>query len=453
MQTQTFQLTHILSYMDLLLTPVYLLLILLFLFYWRKKFYTGSPVKQYFIIGFLLKAAGCIFLALLYEYKYNGISDAHNYYTGANEIWNAAKANPSYALELIFKPIENCSAKALEFTEHMTYEYFSYETRNMFKISGFIGLFCFGTYLPIALIFTLLGFFGTWKIFMVFYRQFPKMHKWLAAACIFTPSTLIWSTNVMKDPLCMFGLGLCVSALFDMYRQKWKLITWIQLLGGAFILLFLKGYIFYGFCLAGLVSVYRMIVLAVRNKMIRNIFRYSVTILMIAGILWTINNIDVIGEKLYENFLKPTEIIQESQQIASEGGSGYTIPNINDFSATGIFKTYLMSLNVALFRPYPWECKNLLMYVNSLETTLILLLTIYLLFRSKLFGFFRFARKQPLLVYAIVFTLIMAPMAGFISFNFGTLSRYKLPLIPFYYSYLVLLLNQLRTKQPSRYAS
>ena len=61
-------------------------------------------------------------------------------------------------------------------------------------------------------------------------------------------------------------------------------------------------------------------------------------------------------------------------------------------------------------------------------------------------GFFTFAFKNRILTFALIFTLILAPLAGLVSFNFGTLVRYKTPVVPFYYTYLVLLYYKAKEK-------
>ena len=126
----------------------------------------------------------------------------------------------------------------------------------MFKISGFIGMFCFGTYLPIALVITLLSFLGSWKIFIVFVEEFPTHYKKMALTCLFAPSFIFWSTNVMKDPLCIFGLGLCVSSLYKLMKGRLSFFILLEMIAGALFMLSFKSYIFYIFCFAGFCSIY-----------------------------------------------------------------------------------------------------------------------------------------------------------------------------------------------------
>jgi len=435
-------LTHILSYYDAILTPVYFLLISIWLTRWKKKYYHNSPLKKYIIPAFVLKAFCCIILALLYEFYY-GYSDAHNYFTGATDVWNATKENPLYGLELVFKPIEKCSPAAQTFATYMSNREFAYTTVNMFKTAGFIGMFCFGTYLPIALFICLLSFIGSWKIFKVFVEEFPAHYKKIALTCLFAPSFVFWGTNIMKDPLCIFGLGLSVSALYNMMRGRFSFLQLLQLIAGAFIMLSFKSYIFYIFCVAGVFSIYINLMKndKVKFKILIRLGMFALFFLATIVIIWQKK---YLAEVLSGGFINEVTIIQNSQK--EQGGSVYVLPNTDDFSFWGILKTYINSLNVALFRPYLWEVPNLIATANALESFIVLVFSFYLLIKLKITGFFTFAFKNRVAAFALIFTLLLAPLAGLVSFNFGTLVRYKTPVVPFYYTYLILLYYKSKEK-------
>jgi hypothetical protein len=181
---------------------------------------------------------------------------------------------------------------------------------------------------------------------------------------------------------------------------------------------------------------------------VRITFRLFTFLLFLGGIIWAYSNIQFLGNLVFDNFTGSAISIQNAQAaLAEDGASGYSIPSVTDFSPWGIVRTYLLSLNVALFRPYIWEVRNPLMLLNALESLSVLLLTIYLLVKTKVTGFFKFSLKNSLLFFALVFSLLMAPLAGFVSFNFGTLVRYKFPAVPLFYTYLLLLYSVLNKKK------
>jgi hypothetical protein len=443
MQDQMTGSAHLLSYYDLLLTPIYFFLILFWLIYWKKKHYQNSPLKKYIIPAFILKAICCVLLACLYNFYY-GYSDSQFYFNGAIEIWNATKTNPLYGLELVFKPLEKCSQAAQQFASHMSNEDYVSSMMNMFKFSGFVGMFCFGTYLPVALFFTLLSFIGSWKIFVVFAEEFNEHYNKIALTCLFAPSFIFWSTNVLKDPLCIFGLGLCVSALYNFMKGKFTFFLVLEMVIGAIMMLLFKNYIFYIFCVAAVFSIYiNLITSSVsRFKIFFKIGSFFLLIFAAALLFWQKN---YIIETLSGGFMNEVLFIQNSQK--NQGGSVYVLSNVDDFSFWGIIKTYFSSLTVALFRPYIWEIPNLIATANALESFFVFLFTVYLLIKLKITGFFSAAFKNRILTFSLIFTLLLAPLAGLVSFNFGTLVRYKAPVVPFYYTYLILLYYTLQPQK------
>ena len=51
-------------------------------------------------------------------------------------------------------------------------------------------------------------------------------------------------------------------------------------------------------------------------------------------------------------------------------------------------------------------------------------------------GFFRVIIKEPLLVHCLIFVLLFSFGVGIASTNFGALVRYRIPVIPFFYTLL-----------------
>jgi len=87
---------------------------------------------------------------------------------------------------------------------------------------------------------------------------------------------------------------------------------------------------------------------------------------------------------------------------------------------------------VALFRPFLWESRNPTMLLSAIEATYFIVLTIRIFFRVGVGKTLRAIVSSPVLTLCFVFSLIFAISVGISSGNFGTLVRYKIPLMPFY---------------------
>lgn len=119
-----------------------------------------------------------------------------------------------------------------------------------------------------------------------------------------------------------------------------------------------------------------------------------------------------------------------------DAGSGYSLGEL-DGTFRGMLLKLPQAINVSLFRPYLWEVKNPLMLLSSLEGSLMLAVVLYVLLsaRLKIFSIL----NNPDILFALVFSLIIAFAVGITSYNFGTLARYKIPMLPYFTISLVLL--------------
>jgi hypothetical protein len=102
-----------------------------------------------------------------------------------------------------------------------------------------------------------------------------------------------------------------------------------------------------------------------------------------------------------------------------------------------MFKAMPISIYTAFYRPYLWEADSLFVRISAIETFLFLILTISFLFKIR-FGFsISHLKDNELLVASIIFSLILGFFAGYTSGLFGVLVRFKSPLLPFLFMFLV----------------
>jgi hypothetical protein len=118
--------------------------------------------------------------------------------------------------------------------------------------------------------------------------------------------------------------------------------------------------------------------------------------------------------------------------------SGYSLGEL-DGSISGMLRLAPAAVNVALFRPYPWEVRNPLMAISMMESMAILGLCLYVLGRTN----FRMAHAltDPTSFFCLFFALTFAFAVGVSTYNFGTLVRYKIPMMPFLVMALLLVLD------------
>jgi hypothetical protein len=110
-------------------------------------------------------------------------------------------------------------------------------------------------------------------------------------------------------------------------------------------------------------------------------------------------------------------------------GSGYTLGEL-DGSWQSMIALAPQAINISLFRPYLWEVINPLMLLSAIEALIFLFLTLYTIWRVR-WNVFSYLQR-PDILFCLVFAVIFAFAVGVSTFNFGTLSRYKIPMMPYY---------------------
>ncbi|MBK7762421.1 MAG: hypothetical protein IPI46_03500 [Bacteroidetes bacterium] len=117
--------------------------------------------------------------------------------------------------------------------------------------------------------------------------------------------------------------------------------------------------------------------------------------------------------------------------------SRYTLGEIEP-TLGSVAKLAPASINVTLFRPYLWEANKPITLLAALESLLTLGLTLFVLFTVRLRALY-FIFSEKFVLFCFIFAMIFSIAVGLTSGNFGTLMRYKIPLMPFYYSSLAII--------------
>ncbi|GAC1706256.1 MAG: hypothetical protein NVS9B7_14760 [Flavisolibacter sp.] len=135
--------------------------------------------------------------------------------------------------------------------------------------------------------------------------------------------------------------------------------------------------------------------------------------------------------------------------MSGDEGSGYSLGTI-DGSVGGMLKQFPAGVVVTLFRPFPWEVKKIIVALSAIEAIIFLYLTLKVFFdrNSKLSLVF----KDPTVLFCLIFSLIFAFAVGISSGNFGALSRYKIPCLPFYGAFLMISMSYFKIKKKTGYS-
>lgn len=437
---------------DLLLTPIYLIILVTIAKRQRDKRYPhGHPLRRYYLPGLYVKFGGAIFIACIYEFYYGTGGDTSNFFYHSKIINSSFTDSIGIWLKLMLRTPVEAAPEIYPYASQL----FWYESVSEYTVSviaAIFGLLCGNTYLPIALFFAYFSYTGIWAMYRTFVNLYPKMVTHLAYAFLFIPSTFVWGSAVFKDTLCMFGLGWMTYTVFRLFVNKDFSLRNILILGLSFYLIALiKLYILLAFIPAlslWLLMTYSKNIKAVGLRWMVNIVFVGITI---GGFLYFSQKFAVeMNEYSLENLAKTAEVTRAwTNYAAGEEGSTYNIGTI-DGSIGSTISLFPKGVVVTLFRPFPWEARKVIVALSALEALVFLFLTIKI-FLWKRGRAFKHVAKDPNILFFLIFALIFAFAVGVSSGNFGALSRYKIPCLPFYAAALAILYNkQQSAKEKSR---
>lgn len=431
---------------DLLLGPIFIFIVLkLASVYIKKK---KNPVyKKYFLLALSIRFASAVIMALVYQLYYDGGGDTHTYFTYSLRIRDILQENTLDFFKIVFLPPTD------EFTVTKYFgvgsAYFLNESSNMvIRMTVLLSYPLLNTYILISFAYTLFCFYGCWKIFTLFQQLYPHLEKEFALACLFLPSVCFWGTGILKDPICLGALGTVTYHVYKLFFEKSKIIQRVIIvLLCLYLLKIIKVYILLSFLPAYSFWIVFRYKETIASDFLKSFFSPVIFIFSVIFGVYILHKIALYSQRYsFDSIVRTAKDTQNWLYYSStlQGGSGYSLGNI-DYTPMGLLKVMPKAINVSLFRPYLWEAKKPILIPAAIEGLISLFFTIRLLYKT---GFTRFTRlilTNPEVQFCLVFSLIFAFSVGFTSYNFGTLVRYKIPLMPFYYIALFILADKDKT--------
>jgi hypothetical protein len=418
---------------DLFLGPLYLIFLYL-IAYWVRPAVTNKFTKQFFIPGLTLKFIGAIGLGLIYQFYYK-TGDTFSYLYHAKIILSAFNQSSSIGLKLLLDNGGSTDPAIFPYTSGMFWHQPHSPELFLSRIAAALGLLCFGNYTVIALLFAAISFSGMWALYMTMAKIRPHVYKELGWVVFYVPSLFFWGSGLLKDSLCIGSLGWLFYSFYlgAIQKKAWSKSLIIGFIA-AYAIYSIKVYILLCFLPAALLWVFNENNARIKNQTVRLLikpifFAVGGAIAFYAATNLTKGDekydIDKLGErsKITADYLYETSLKQE--------GSGYYLGK-QDGTIGGMAKLAPQAIATSLFRPFLWEARNPVMLLSALEAAFFLFFTLRIFWRTGVFATLKTIVNTPVLLMSFVFSLVFAASVGITSSNFGTLARYKIPLIPFY---------------------
>ncbi len=425
---------ELLSIYDILLTPMYLGAALFIAKLYEKTKIQKNPEYKYFTTGLLVKIIGAFALGCVYMFYYDG-GDTTNYFQSAQAYVNLAFYNSDDFLKGWLGSVEGWGATAFFNAETGYPVYYHRDPHSFFVVRLLIPIVFFGanSYFCSSILTAAITYSGAWKLYKTFLLEFPSLKKELAIACIFIPSCVFWGSGLMKDSFTLSAVGWFTYSFYHFFiLKRWSFKFGFQILISSFIILSIKPYIFFALLPGAILWLSNQQIAKIGNSTLKF---FAAPILIVIGGLGGFFALSQMGDSLglykVDSVLERATIVQKDMKADYYGGKTYDIGEF-DASIGGVTAKAPQAIFAGIFRPGIWDVKNAVMLVSSLENTYLLLLTILLLIKLKVLGFFHLIRVNPLLLFSMLFSLFFAFSVGLTVSNFGSLVRLRIPELPFF---------------------
>ncbi|MSP56758.1 MAG: hypothetical protein EXR69_14325 [Myxococcales bacterium] len=383
--------------------------------------------RQLLQISLVAHFLSAIALIVVYRHYYRDGGDILNYYDAGLTLTEWMKTDFLIAVPEVGKLILQ-----LESVAPLDYYSTGYSAGNSTAtMCGFsaIGMLLVNDSLyAVCMLVSCLSFLGKLSVYTVFRDSFPvKYHRRALLATMLVPSVVFWSAGLVKEAFALSGLGylfLGVHRVMAGRRSGW-LLVWI---GGGLIAM-VKPYILFSFVLSAAIWYYWARAIAQSGRVeIRPLPLVVGTGLAVVGIglLGTVFPdfaLSTVGEAAGR---------QREVSLTIDAGSSFNLGASGDQSVVGQLAYAPLALLTTLFRPTIFEVNNPVMFINAMETMLLTTLLAMSVWRRKWIGMWRIATATPLLMFCLAFTVSLGVAVGLTSANLGTLSRYRIPMMPFF---------------------
>ena len=300
-------------------------------------------------------------------------------------------------------------------------------TVRMVSLTGFLLAISGKSFFFCSLVFSIFGGIGHLLLFRNFTLLFPQLKINNFYPILFHLSLVAWTSHLTKDSLGVLALGLScfyIKSFLDNYR----LLDLILIALGVYIAILFRSFINL------LVGIYLFSV--IWSRFFESSVRKTTKLTLPALSFISTTLVVVISVAAF--YLQSEGVAMAEMQRKSiidysniEGGSNFENVELGA-SFTGLLALPLGALN-ALLRPFIWEVRTLLQLLAALENLVVLVFVI----RGFFVYFFRTTENNKLnlrffLINMLVVVLVGGAGVGLYSSNAGTISRYRVPVIPFF---------------------
>ena len=433
-----FQKLKIYNEFDFFLVPFFLILIFLFAYNIKLR---NKAIKSYdyLIKGMVFKLLGVISFILVYVYYYKG-GDTNAYFYGAKAVANLLLQDFGKGIDVLFNldsVYNNFSVFNSGTGYPPPYMWRDAKTFSVCRFTTIFSLLSLNSFIVTSFLVCIFSYLGVWKFYRLVNILFSNNEKALAYIILYLPSLIFWGGGIMKDSYVL-GSVCWISYNFYFIFIKRKKLFWnfIWLFLNFLIILNTKSYVLLSLFPGVLLWLNNAYIKQIKNKLIK-VMAFPVIIFIISALGFVVFNSISSSLGSYGSvgtIIEKAQITQDDLlRVNAYGKNNYNLGKL-DGTITGFVSLAPVAIFTALFRPFIWEVANPAMAISSIENSILLIFIMLTLIKLRFYNFFKIIFSDPFLLYCFFFSVVFAFGVGLAGTNFGALVRYKIPLMPFFFT-------------------
>lgn len=418
----------------------FFLLIVLFIalsfFLIKWKWVRNSGIKKEIIVGlFGIKILAGFALVYLYATYYNKeTSDIYIYFNDAMYLKHLFITDRSAFWNILFNqnliiPEVYEKYTVLNYWASPNIDFIIHEKRFVILLNFLFSFISMDNIYIHSMLMAFFGFIGQIAIFRFVKKQSNINPIFILIVTFLLPTFLLWSSTILKEPLIIFSMGLLLFFI-GKWTKKWNIKYLLTSIFFFLLGLFIKPYIILALTFPLLIFVlFKLKDKLHFKKQSLIVFTSSIAILLV---LWLLSFTPInVFEKLSNKQAAFYDTIELAQQ-QGEVGSQIELDLLEGSLGSFILNTPKAFSNV-MFRPSLYEFRNLLYLPDIFQNLLLLVITIFFLFKYKKPN----AKELPFLWFSLLYIIILFTLIGLVTPVLGAIVRYKIPALIFVFFFLL----------------
>lgn len=390
------------------------------------KIYKAShqDLKRFFWPALVLKLLAGLCLGLVYTFYY-AVGDTFVFFDDAQQLVHLFQRDFTEYFIFLWSG---------DATSEVSSTLINVQVRSLFlvKILSAVLLGSFNNYWIASLYFSLSSFLGSWYLVTKIQNYLSNGIGAAVISFLFIPSFIFWSSGVIKESLAigaLMYLAGCFVYIINKEPTRWW--EWLTALVSLVVLWNLKYYWAALFIPSVITSIIVVRLILMWIPTLNQIFE---------TIIWLTLFLCIV---LAASTIHPNFYLSRFLMVVVENHNAYTMvsdhgPSVHFHELHATWGSILLNspwaLFSGLFRPLIFESRTLFQFVISIENLLLLLLCVYNFryMKSALNSSHRF-----MILSAMIYIVLLAVFLTLSTPNFGTLSRYRVGFLPFFFFLLL----------------